>query len=465
MNIMQARFHDRLVDRKPTGPRHARTGLVLPRDVSRGVEICVQFERASSTLENRLTASVGLFDMPAMAASLRCVSRVDAGNGASAFFGFVFQEATKTFEAPRMHAPSRSPASLFGSLANVLQILNDDHSSGLGAFDNLSREDVVAVSPETLDATTNAFQMTLGRCGARRSTVVGRLTVDASACRLRSGENIKREKQAKGERRRDHSAVEQWNACRPTMCHLRRGSEFHACFSTATRSYQHQEEAREPAPYNNRRGGCISCRNSGRRGMHFGSLGGFTRKQKCAVSCNRRNLLRGTEPVFGCGYWCWHYWYALPTKPELEANLQVGTHLCCRELFFTADKTMASYQACTGGAVHRTSRIKGAINYYCTIFPRTASRDRASVSRTQSERTGVSSAVQSNSIALLDWVSVSNDLVEACGLLPHGFQQCLSLFRGGMEIEAEGSLHIHSIRHFDVSVQLARKENGYSSVA
>ena len=73
--------------------------------------------------------------------------------------------------------------------------------------------------------------------------------------------------------------------------------------------------------------------------------------------------------------------------------------------------------------------------------------------------------MQLNSVALLDWVSVSNDLVETCSLLPHGFQQCLSLLQGGMEIEADGSLHIHNVRHFDVSVKLTRKENGHYSVA
>lgn len=401
---MQALSHDRLVDREPTDLRHAKAGVVLPRDVSRGVEICVQLELASATLKDRLAASVGPFNVTTVRTALRRVPWVYAGNDAATFFGLVFQEATKATKAPRMHTPSRSSATLFGSLANVFQVLNDDHGSRFDTFDDSLREDVVAISPETFDATTKTLQMALGRRGA-----FGLKT--AAEPKVLSFDTFP-----------SAFAVEEVVACDGGTIE----PEVYAddlLAGNGLRWVDSDDDMQPKASGNALQIGAVEAGCFGKPGVSM--------------------LIRpegNRQPTFDGGQTKNSVVNVWAIAPSVVTNREQNGF------------RLRNFPALLSERQARPNRLGGA-------DARRANELRRQLGKAHTQCC-VGCTMQLDTVALLDRVSVSNDLVEASSLLSHGFQQCFGLFRGRIEVESNGTLHNHSIGHFVAIVKTKRKETG-----
>jgi len=86
---------------------------------------------------------------------------IDAHYGASLFLGFVLQKATQLREAPGVHTPPGLSASLFGSLADVHKVLDNDGRSGFYALNNTPTDNVVAVQAEAVYLSSKPLQVPL----------------------------------------------------------------------------------------------------------------------------------------------------------------------------------------------------------------------------------------------------------------------------------------------------------------
>lgn len=92
---------------------------------------------------------------------LRSMAGIDAHYGASLFLGFVLQKATQLREAPGVYTPTGFPASLFGSLADVHKVLDNDGRSGFYALNNTPTDNVVAVQAEAVYLSSKPLQVPL----------------------------------------------------------------------------------------------------------------------------------------------------------------------------------------------------------------------------------------------------------------------------------------------------------------
>jgi len=92
---------------------------------------------------------------------LRSMAGIDAHYGASLFLGFVLQKATQLREAPGVHTPPGLSASLFGSLADVHKVLDNDGRSGFYALNNTPTDNVVAVQAEAVYLSSKPLQVPL----------------------------------------------------------------------------------------------------------------------------------------------------------------------------------------------------------------------------------------------------------------------------------------------------------------
>src|SRR6266498_4371839 len=97
------RGHDRLVDTQPAGRGCTPTGMVLGRDIPSGVEVGMQREATRLTTEPPTGAPACAGRMPAAAARLRGMSRIDRDHRQAALLGLVRDKRLQLRERPRVN--------------------------------------------------------------------------------------------------------------------------------------------------------------------------------------------------------------------------------------------------------------------------------------------------------------------------------------------------------------------------
>src|SRR5262249_9808468 len=99
--------NDRLVDNQPAGTGYTGLGTVLGRDITRPIEIGMQREATHLTHKQVARAAVVAGGMPASAACLRGMSRVNRNHRTTPFLSLIHNEALQLGERPAVNTALR----------------------------------------------------------------------------------------------------------------------------------------------------------------------------------------------------------------------------------------------------------------------------------------------------------------------------------------------------------------------
>src|SRR5207249_626227 len=116
-----------------------------------------------------LANAIGPLGVPTAGTAARRVARVHARAGDAFRLGLVDHKGAQLGEAPGVE-PSLPSIALpcFHAVADVRQVLEDEHSTRGNAVHDAAREDVIAVSSETVNLPGGAAEVPTGRASAFR---------------------------------------------------------------------------------------------------------------------------------------------------------------------------------------------------------------------------------------------------------------------------------------------------------
>jgi hypothetical protein len=121
---------------------------VFGSDVPGRVEVGVQGEAALTAEEQGLRPTVGTMLMTALRTSLTGMARVDEGHAHPHGFRLVFDKGAKLGERPAVQSAIELVRGL-RAVPNVLQVFQDDRSTGLDGIDDAAGKNMVAIAAET----------------------------------------------------------------------------------------------------------------------------------------------------------------------------------------------------------------------------------------------------------------------------------------------------------------------------
>ena len=141
--------------------------MVLGRDIAGRIEVSMQLIAAFPTDKATTGAPICTGGMPAAAACLRGMSRVDHDHRQAALLGLVLDKALELRERPGVDAAlSFGPALRLRSLPNVLEVFQHDRRAWLRRHGNLFGEHMVAVATETHLLVAHTLEVAFGRLAA-----------------------------------------------------------------------------------------------------------------------------------------------------------------------------------------------------------------------------------------------------------------------------------------------------------
>ena len=159
---------DRLIDGQPTSIRYTNTSTVLSRNIASRIEVSMQRE-ATYTTHKTSHANGGCCEqrMPAPAARLGGMSRVNRNHRTTPFFGFVLNKRLELGKRPAMHATAGCGLALdLGACANIGQVFQHQRGTRLGSSHDLFAEDVIGVPTKARLLVAYPLQVALGALAA-----------------------------------------------------------------------------------------------------------------------------------------------------------------------------------------------------------------------------------------------------------------------------------------------------------
>lgn len=158
--------YNRLVDKQPTSGRHATASKVLPGHVPSSVQVGVQLKPAFPANKPGLRLSIVPIREFTARTALAGVSRVNPNNTATGLLRLVLQKASQLGKTPRMHSASRLTTALFNASANIGEIFHHNSVAGIYGLNDAFRKNMIAITPETFDLSTQSTEMPPSRTGA-----------------------------------------------------------------------------------------------------------------------------------------------------------------------------------------------------------------------------------------------------------------------------------------------------------
>lgn len=141
--------------------------MVLGRNISGRIEVCMQLEATRPTHKATARTAVVAGLMPTAATGLRGMSRINCDHRTAPFFGFVRDKRADLRVRPTMHAarclgfaPDR------GATTDIGEVLKDNRCARLTRLDNLLTQDVIAILPKPCLLASQVSQVPFGRWGA-----------------------------------------------------------------------------------------------------------------------------------------------------------------------------------------------------------------------------------------------------------------------------------------------------------